>query len=76
MFSCRKCKGESVPPEKLNSTQVHIGENKLEAASTFWYFGDMIGESGNDAKAIGPRITEALGDFRKQFPIIIIVEFH
>ena len=75
MFSCRKCKGESVPPEKLNSTQIHIGENKFEAALTFWYLGDMIGESGNDANTIRARIGEAKDDFRKEFPIIIIEEF-
>ena len=35
MFSCRKCKGEIVPPDSLNSTQVHTGEDIFEAVSTF-----------------------------------------
>ena len=46
MFRCNKCKGESVPTDSLNSTQVHVDKDTFEALSTFQYLGDVIGESG------------------------------
>ena len=70
MFSCRKCKGEIVPPDSLNSTQVHIGEDTFEAVSTFRYLGDVIGESGGCVEATSARITAAWNGFRELLPII------
>ena len=43
-FQCRKCKGQSVPTNSFNSTQVHIDGDTFKAVPTFWYFGDVIGE--------------------------------
>ena len=46
MFRCKKCKGEIVPTDSLNSIQVHVGEDTFEAVSTFQYLGDVLGELG------------------------------
>ena len=46
MFRSKKCKGESTPTDSLNSTQVHVGEDRFESVPTFQYLGDMIGQSG------------------------------
>ena len=43
MFRCEKCKGESVPTDSFNSTQVHVVEDTFEAVPTFQYLGDMLG---------------------------------
>ena len=61
MFRCRKGKSESIPPESMNSTQVHNGEDTI---SFFQYLGDMIGESGGCVDATNARITAAWSDFR------------
>ena len=42
MFRCKKCKGESSSTGSLNSTQVHVGEDKFEIVPTFQYFGDIL----------------------------------
>ena len=70
MFRCNKCKGESVPPDNLTSTQVHIGEDTLEAVPTFRYLGDVIGESGSCVDATSARITAARDGFRQLFSTI------
>ena len=35
MFRCKKCKGESAPTDSFNFTQVYVGEDTLEAVTTF-----------------------------------------
>ena len=57
MFRWKKCKGESVPPDTLNSIQVHVGEDTFEAVLTFWYLGDMIGELGGCVDPSNAHIT-------------------
>ena len=64
------CKGESVPPDSLNSTQVHVGQGTFEPEPTFQYLGEVIGESGDCADATSTRITAALSDFMQLLPII------
>ena len=63
IFRCNKCKGESVPPDNLTSTQVHVGEDTIQAATTFWYLADVIGESGGCVDASSARITTASNGF-------------
>ena len=70
MFRRKKCKGESAPPNSLNSTQAHISEGTFEAAPTFQYLGDVIGESGGCKDATSARITATWKGFRQLLPII------
>ena len=72
MFRCKKCKGESAPTGSLNFTQVHPGEDTVEAVPTFQYFGDVIGESNDCVDATSACITTAWKSFRpiEKLPII------
>ena len=72
MFRCKKCKGESAPTGSLNFTQVHPGEDTVEAVPTFQYFGDVIGESDDCVDATSACITTAWKSFRpiEKLPII------
>ena len=70
MFRCKKCKGESVPSNSLNSTQVHVSKDTFDAVPTFQYLGDVIGESGGCTDATSARITAARKGFRELLPII------
>ena len=70
MFRCKKCKGESAPTDSLNFIQVNIGEDTFEAAPTFQYLGDVIGESGGCIDATSARITSAWKGFSQLLPII------
>ena len=70
MFRCKMCKGESVPPDSLNSTQVHVGLGTFEPEPTFQYLGEVIRESGGCTDATSTRITAALNDFIQLLPII------
>ena len=54
MFRCKKCKGESAPTERLNSTQVHVGEDTFKVV-TFQYLGDVIRESSDCVDETGAR---------------------
>ena len=54
MFRCKKCKGESAPTERLNSTQVHVGEDTFKAV-TFQYLDDVIRESSDCVDETGAR---------------------
>ena len=47
MFRCKKCRGESTPTRSLSFTQVHVFEDTFEAAPTFQYLGEGIGECGS-----------------------------
>ena len=71
MFRCRKCKGESVSTDTLNSTHEHIGQDTLEAVSTFRYLGDVIGESCGCMNPTNAHITPAWSGFRQLLSIII-----
>ena len=66
----QKCKGESAPTGSLNFTQVHTGEDTVEAVPTFQYFGDVIGESDDCVDATSACITTAWKSFRQLLPII------
>ena len=75
MFRCKKCKGEIVPTDSLNSTQVHVGEDTFEAVSTFQYLGDVLGELGGcvDATSTCINLLRNWGNFftsciRKSLP--------
>ena len=72
MFRCKKCKGESASTGSLNFTQVHPGEDTVEAVPTFRYFGDVIGESDECVDATSACITTAWKSFRpiEKLPII------
>ena len=70
MFKCKKCKGESVPTDSLNSTQVHFNEDTIEAVPTFQHLSDMIGESCGCVDATSAHITAAWKDFRQLLLII------
>ena len=72
MFRCKKCKGESAPTGSLNFTQVHPGEDTVEAVPTFQYFGDVIGESDDCVDATSACITTAWKIFRpiEKLPVI------
>ena len=70
MFRCKKCKGEIVPTDSLNSTQVHVGEDTFEAVSTFQYLGDVLGELGGCVDATSICITVAWKAIRHLLPII------
>ena len=64
-------------PDNLNSTQVHIGEDKFEAVSNFRYFGDVIGESGGCVDATNAGISAAwIGFLNSCYQLLPIVEFH
>ena len=43
MFRCKKCKGENVPTDSLNTAQVHVNQDTFEAVPPFQYLGDVIG---------------------------------
>ena len=47
MFRYKKSIDETIPPDRLNSTKVQVGEDTFEAVPTSWYLGDMIGELGD-----------------------------
>ena len=70
MFRCKKCKGESSSTGSLNSTQVHVGEDKFEIVPTFQCLGDIIGETSGCADAISALITATWEGFRQLLPII------
>ena len=70
MFICKKCKGEGAPPNSLNSTQVHINEDTIQALPTFQYLGKLIGESGGCVDATHAHSTAAWKGFRKLLKII------
>ena len=70
MFRCKKCKGESSSTGSLNSTQVHVGEDKFEIVPTFQCLVDVIGETSGCADAISALITATWEGFRQLLPII------
>ena len=63
MSRCKKCKGESVPTDSLNFSQVHVGEDIFKAVPTFHYLGDVI-------DATSAHITVAWKSFRQLLPVI------
>ena len=63
MFRCKKCKGENVLTDSLNTAQVHVDEDTFEAVPTFQYLGGC-------ADATGTHITAAWKGFRQLLPII------
>ena len=70
MFRCKKCNGESDPTDSLDSIQVNVSEDKHNAALTFQYLGDVIGELDGCADATSTHITAASKAFRQLLPII------
>ena len=70
MFRCKKCKGKNAPTDSLNSTQLHVSEDKFEAVPTFQYLGDVIGESGCCVDATSTRINASWKGFTQLLPII------
>lgn len=59
MFRYKKYRGDIAPPDSLNFTDVHIGEDMFEAVSTFRYLGNVIGESCGCIDATSAHITAA-----------------
>ena len=70
MFRFKKCKGESAPTGSSNFTQAQVGKDTFEAAPTFKYLGEVIGESGDCVDATSARIATAWKSFRQLLPII------
>ena len=70
MFRCYNCRGESAPTDSLNSTQVHVSEDKFQAVPTFQYLGDVIGESGGCVDTTSAPITAAWKGFNQLLSII------
>ena len=74
MFRCKKCKCESAPTGSLNFTQVQVGKDTFEAAPTFKYLGDVIGESDDCVDATSARITtdgQVLDNNYQSLPIVV-----
>ena len=65
MFRCQKCRGESAPTRSLSFTQVHVGEDSFEAATTFQYLGDGIEECGSSVDATSSGITTSWKGLRQ-----------
>ena len=69
-FRCQRCRGEARPIDGRPVVEVAVGEDKLEAVSTFCYLGDTLSAGGGSELAAIARCRSAWSRFRQLLPIL------